>query len=627
MARNLKVDHISPSTSAASVIALHDDLISKYCFHAPKIHTIWRSFSKEQRAIYFNAGLSDEEVLKQFLDTSLGVTYNIAPELNVRDISTDAEFLLGHLEYRTATSLLDQYSDGFRGKFGDRNTIVEMTRGSIARHIDPLRMRLALFGDKGNSSYGNFVEITSDVNKALTYLKPTMLAGFYVPFTAGELILKRQLVIYQKLISLVDNIQYNKILTLSSTKREYKKYMAKKLEQAPPAALSKLTIQERPKKLSLFDLISIAQDQKNNFEKFLSRLSIDDDVDTLLFHAVSIWLISHPELVVDDKGCHLPVMSDKKINGAIFDTIHNTIKGATIWNCICRLLNLLQNSTADQVYRPIILQEISNICHLEYGRAQAQLTRHVQRGIGAKYFERCPNSYDSAGNAKVVMTIHPKELTTVDPHLHCILRLCQPQTNASKAIEWINKLSTMHQAHAPGQKALKERESDSLEYLIAVATFIQDLSQAISIPHLSRKKGQIFVSKSQELEVELSKLRNQVHLPVTAPSMNNLRDFELANATLTELDQFVISKTGSKMGWLYQDLMVDCLEDLANQYQATKARLEKLKYIPLPATATTAPQSVDERVEQRRVKEKTRPSQSTMFEIVQTPKAPEEDPI
>lgn len=563
---------------------------------------------------YFQNGATEQKASEQFLDASLGIAYNLVPEFDMQNISNKPEFLLGHLKHRGTTSLFHQYCHGAHEKLGDRNAVIEMTRDSQDRHIDPLRFSLALFGDM---PYGHFVDFepNSNINEKLAVFKPVMLAGFCVPRSIGEMILKRQLLIIQKLNILMFNILY-----LSSQSRQEIE-RPKRYEQAPSAALSKLTIQERPKKLALSDLISCAQDQKDTFEEFLSLLSADQD---MLAHAMSIQFVSRPETVVDDKGGHLPAFSSNNINGAIFDSVHHTIKEATVWNYMCRLLNLLKDSTTDKMYRSFILQETSNICHLEYSRAQAQFTRHVQTGVGAKYFKRIANSYDSAGNAKTKMKIQPQELTRADPHLHYILRLCQPHTNSSKAVEWIKRLSNLYQSHPMEREALAGREVDSLEYLTVITAFIQDLSPVISMPAFSRKKAQTFVLRFQELDVELNKLRNEVNLKVIWEPKENLLDPGMASEVLTELDQFVVSKTGSKMGFLYQDLMEDCLADLEHQYQATKAKLKNIDYVPLPAAT---PQSADERIQQRKVKEKTRPSQSTMFEIVQTPEAPEEEPI
>jgi hypothetical protein len=93
---------------------------------------------------------------------------------------------------------------------------------------------------------------------------------------------------------------------------------------------------------------------------------------------------------------------------------------------------------------------------------------------------------------------------------------------------------------------------------------------------------------------------------------------------LKKLDQFVIDKVGTKMGFLYEDLVHECLAVLENQYQLAKAKMEeqakaaamdqqqKMDWTPTPIPA---PQPREERVEQRRQKEKTRPAHSSLYEI------------
>ncbi|PTB36873.1 hypothetical protein M441DRAFT_61593 [Trichoderma asperellum CBS 433.97] len=603
---------MDPSSNASPLQELHSDLAWKYKAHASKIEDIWRSFSKDQRAKCLKAGAANGEVLAHSLDATLGNVCKIVPELNLQDITTEPEFLLAHLKHRATTSLFQQYCDGALGKPGDRNFILEMMLKKNLRHVNPFKDSYTFFMD---DRYGSSLRIVSRHDEALAAFSSAIKAGLCLPQSTGELILERQLVIFQTF-----NILIEDILDLGSQTRS-KNERSKKSEQAASAALSKLTIQERPKKLSLPDLISSAQDQRDNLEEFLSLLSAEPVV---LAHAVNMRFFSRPELVIDDKGRHLPVFSDKHISSAFFEAVHSAIKGATVWNYICRLLGLLKDATADKVYRPIILQEISNICHLEYSRAQAQFTRHVQTGIGAKHFKRIANSYDNAGNAKVNMKIQPEELTRTDPALHYVLRLCQSQTNASKAVDWIKKLSDLYESHPIDRETLQEREIDALGDLIVITAFIQDVSPVISMPALSRKKGQMFVSRSQELDVELNKLRGEIDLREFAVPIDNLLEPGMTNGALTKLDQFVVSKTGSKMGFLYQDLMEDCLADLENQYRATKAKLEKKEDIPLPIAA---PQSTGEKVEQRKVKEKTRPCQSTIFEILQAPEVPKEEPV
>ncbi|KAH6604786.1 ipa protein [Trichoderma cornu-damae] len=602
---------MSPNSNAEAAKELHGDLALKYKTHASKIDAMWRSFDKNQRARCLKAGAADGAVLRHSLDTSLGSVCKIIPELNLHDISTEPEFLLDHLKHRGTTSLFQQYCEGARGRLGDRNFILDMMEKRNLRHVDSFKDCYTFFTE---DRYGDSFKILSQHEEALAALSPAIRAGVCIPQSTGELVLKRQVALLQTF-----NILIEDILDLGSQTRSNKQ-RPKKSQQAASAALSKLTIQERPKKLSLPDLITAAQDQKDSLEEFLSLLSAEPVV---LAHAVNVWFFSRPELVTDERGRHLPVHTDKYISGALFEAVHSAIKGATIWNYVCRLLELLKNSTADKVYRPIILQEISNLCHLEYSRARARFVRHVQTGIGFKYFKRSAGSFDDAGNAKVSMRIQPEELTRADPQLHYVLRLCQSQTTASKAVEWIKKLSDLYESHPVDRGKLHEREIDALGDLIVITAFIQDLSPVISMPALSRKKGQMFVSRCEELDAELNKLRGEIDLRGFAVPIDNLLEPGMTNGALTTLDQFVVSKTGSKMGFLYQDLMEECLADLQTQYQLAKSKLDKTDHVPLPVTA---PKSLDERVEQRRRKEKTRPSQSTIFEMISTPEVAEKQP-
>lgn len=603
---------MNPTSTAAVLKELHSDLARKYRNHAAAIETMWRSFSKSQREKCLKIGFAGGAVLRYSGDRSLGDAYKMVPELNLQDISTEPSFLLDHLKHRSTTSLFEQYCDGVHGRPGDCNFILEMMATKNLRYAGRFEPGYTLFYEE---KYGQSVKILSHHGQTLACFAAAMRAGVLVPLSTGELILERQVTLLQSF-----NIIIEDILNMGSRTRANKE-RPRKSEQAASAALSKLTIQERPKKLSLPDLISFAQDQKGSLEEFLGLLSAEPVV---LAHAVNTWFFSRPELVLDDKGRCLPVHTDKHISASLFDAVHDSIKGATIWNYICRLLELLGNPTTEKMYHPIVLQEISNICHLEYGRAQIQFIRHIQTGTGAKYFKRVAHSFDDAGIARVIMKIRPEELTRVNPQLHYMLRLCQPQTYASKAAEWIKKLGDLYESHPDDREILHEREIDALGDLIVITAFIQDISPVISMPTPSRKKRQIFISRSKDLDAELSKLRGQIDLRDFVVPIDNLLEPGMTNKALSALDQFVVDKTGSKMGFLYQDLVEECLADLQNQCRETKAKLDKTEYVPLPVTD---PQPLKERVEIRRHKEKTRPGQSTIFEIIPTLETPEEKPF
>jgi hypothetical protein len=108
--------------------------------------------------------------------------------------------------------------------------------------------------------------------------------------------------------------------------------------------------------------------------------------------------------------------------------------GPANWNYLCRLFQELQNSQSSRAKRNIILQEVSNVCRLEYQRVQMLFKRHVQAGSGSKYFERISGVFD-AGNPKVITKVEPEALTRNCPRLHYTLRLCQTETDAYAAID------------------------------------------------------------------------------------------------------------------------------------------------------------------------------------------------
>ncbi|KAH7017420.1 hypothetical protein EDB80DRAFT_704864 [Ilyonectria destructans] len=599
------------SSTGDMVEELHDDLARKYTTHVVRVENIWRSLNKLQRARCLKAGAADGAVLKHPFDTSLGNVYKLVPELNLRDITEPgSDFLLDLLKYRATKSLFEQYCAGINGGPGDRAFIHEMMEKKGLRHAESFKDCHTFFME---GQYGTSIRIMAEHAETLADFAPAIQAGLCIPQATGELILQRQIFLLQSLTILIDDI-----LEEGSKTRSRKKPPTKS-STAATAALSKLTLEAPAVKLELPDLVSSARNQRDTFEEDLNLLSTEPVV---LAHAVNFWYFSRPDLVADEKGRRLPVHTDKFISGAVFDAIHSAIQGAAIWKYIDRLLELLASFVANKVYRAIVLQEISNICHLEYSRAQSIFKRHIQTGLGTKWFKRTASTYDNAGSARVTMKGNPEDLTRSDPQLHFVLRLCQPETNAVKAVDWINKLSKLHETYPTEREKLCDREASSLCDLAVIIGFIQDLSSAIPMPSLSRKKGQLFVSRSQELERELSLLKKQVDLRDFAVPIDNLLEPNMAENALKTLDQFIIDQAGTKVGFMYQDLVDDCFSDLEAQYERERAKLEQKNKPEVVTLLMSTPQQPEERVEQRRQKEKTRPSHSSTYEIAPSAESP-----
>ncbi|KAK4201207.1 hypothetical protein QBC40DRAFT_339297 [Triangularia verruculosa] len=575
---------------AEGVVDLHADLVNKYRRHAGTIERIWRTLNPAQRTACMKAGSRDGEILRHPLDFKLGNVYKFIPEWNLQDITkAGSDFFLDLLRFRATTELWDQYATGLNNGPGDHAHIVEMMEKRNLRLIERFDNCFSMFLPEPDQ-YGRSYSIVRQDAEIMRGLKPAIDAGLCIPQNTGDLILLRQQYLLQSLNIIIEDV----LEAGSKTRAQKAPAKTKKTDTAVSDALSNLQIQDGKKKantqLSLADLIATARDQKEVVDEHLGFLST---APVVLARAVNHFFFSRPELVPDEKGRRLP-------------------------DYLSRLLQLLEAKTVDKVYRAIILQEISNVCHHEYSRAQTVFKRILQTDMGSKWFKRVSNVYDKAGNARVAMKGKPDDLTATDPLLHYMLRLAHPDTTAAKAVDWLTRLGDLVDSHPAERARINDKEGDTLFNLAVVVGFIQDLSPVISMPSLSRKKGQIFVSRFNDLETELNALKDQVDLREFAVPIDNLLEPGMAESALQSLDKFIIEKTGTKIGFLYQDTLADCLEDLDIQYQQIKEKLEK-KGEPTPFPSSTT-ETKEARIEQRKQKEKTRGTPSSVYEI--TPHAP-----
>lgn len=610
-------------TNVAFVQELHADLGRKYKKHEAAIDNFWRSFDATQRAACLKAGTPDGVVLRNPTDNSMGNVYKFIPELNLRDIAESGpDFLLSLIKHRATTSLFQQYCEGNGGGPGDHGFILEMERTKGLRHVQKFPKSFSLFLDE--NQYGESFTMQGAVNEIPAPLRPAIIAGLCVPQARGELILTRQLYLMQSLTILIDDILDEGSQTRANNT------MPKKSDKAASAALAKLDIQDRPPALvSLSNLVASALEQKATLKEYVGLLSAEPVV---LAHAVNIWFFTRPELVPDEKGRQFPAHTDRYISGSVLEAVHSAVQGAAVWDYIHRLLECLETQdAADNVHRAITLQEIANMCHLEFTRTQALLKRHVQTATGANFFKRQPGARDNAGNVLVSMKCNLKKLAKADPQLHYLMRLCHAETTPQDAVGWLKKLTEFNESHPMVRERMVEREVDAINDLAIVVGFILDLFSAISMPSVSRKKGQMFLSRSQDLEAEVALLKDQVDLLDFALPIDNLLEPGMADGALKKLEQFLIDKLGTKMGFLYEDLVQECLAALEEQYQLAKAKREEqfktaaiklqeaMDWTPIPVPAL---QPQEERVKQRRQKEKTRPAHSSIYEITPATESP-----
>ncbi|KAG7069794.1 Ipa protein [Colletotrichum scovillei] len=281
---------------------LHNDLVRKYKRHGAVIDKIWRGFGAGQRAKCVKAGVMEGVLLRHSGDTTLGDNYKIFPEWNLRDLTERPEHFLSMLEHRIEKTPMEQYCYGVNGSKGDADIIQESMRTQGLRPPASEKDWYMLFSD--GEWYGFSVYLPEKDEKSLGGFVPAIRAGLVPPSDIGQLILKRQVTLLRSLNILIDDILDQGSKTRSTDQRP------KKPGEITTAAFSKLSISQPPAKLSLADLVNAACDQAAFFKERIELCS----EPAVLAHDVSFWFCSRPEILPDEKGRRLPVVSDKRLD-------------------------------------------------------------------------------------------------------------------------------------------------------------------------------------------------------------------------------------------------------------------------------------------------------------------------
>ena len=496
-------------------------------------------------------------VLKTPKDQSLGNVNAIMPEWNLRDLTKpDSDFAIDLLKHYATKPLEELYATGVYDGPGDAEFIKTSMRENGLRYSKQLPYSVTLFMP------GDQYEYSFTVNEPAMYNQPLVDSGHCVPRTTGELILSRQLYLMQAL-----NVFVQDVLSVGKTVEDNPKGGSKKSEKAAHEALSALSLNQKPEKLSLEDLAARAFDQKSAFEDYLHLCRTEP---AFLAHVVNIWFFSQPELIPDEKGRVLPVITDKYISPVVYESIHNAVVQAALWTFIYDLLEMLVKGPKDRAYRATILQELSNICDYEYRRTQRLFKRYLQLYTESRCFKRISNLYDD-GQARVRIKSKPDSLAPVDSPVNLMLRLCQPETDFSRAVDLIKKLGQS----PSGELENEERLLESFGDFAVTVNFIQSLARSVQLPSLNRKQGQHYISAFKGLTSELDSLKKDVDLSDFVIPLDIIEQPDKAEGTLRALDQYINDKTGAGIGVLYQDLHENSLSTLhkqAQQQQETTAQ-------------------------------------------------------
>lgn len=158
--------------------------------------------------------------------------------------------------------------------------------------------------------------------------------------------------------------------------------------------------------------------------------------------------------------------------------------------------------------------------------------------------------------------------------------------------------------------------------------FVTTLSASLKLPTFSSKTGQGFISRLKDLTNELNPLKTEVDLREFTTPIEFIKESGNSGKALAALDKFVTDRTGSKMSFLFQDLVEESLSSLNKACQKKKEKLDRLAQgaDDVQSHTSTDNESPNLRIEQRKGKNKTRPVNSSIYDFVQVPE-PEIDVV
>ncbi|KJX94815.1 hypothetical protein TI39_contig4158g00001 [Zymoseptoria brevis] len=594
---------------------LHQDLCRKYRNVGGKVQDIWRNFTPKQREKAMREAVGDGKVLKHSRDPSLDGLNQILPDWNLRNITSSPEFFLDRLKFRVETELRVQLSDGVNDGPGDREIIRPAAANTdLARPGQFVDFHL-LDKTYGRLMQANGAEGVRTIEGTLAYRW-----GLVVPANEGLLIKARQtntFIFYNHLIEEILELESeSKPKTTSSAKREAKD---------PANAMAKLALDPKPLKASIPEVIAQAIEQKVASEVYLELLRSEPVV---LDHAVNMRNSSRPELVPDDRGRILPMFTDKYLSIAFFEVMSDSVKALVTWEYIVHLLRMLEGGGMDdKIKRPLVMQELSNTCHLEYRRAQAELRRQmsVPFGVAAGTFKRIT----TGDTSKIALKRQPSDYTVSNPQLHYTLRLCHNDTRHTEAAKWMQKLDDHNTRYPDDFQRLSEDQVQALGDLAIIISFMHTLSTSLAMVAGSKKLGVLFTGRTMELDTELAQYKLEADFGDHLVPVDNFLAPGVASNALQALNEFLLERAGIRLGLLYEDLLHDCLKDVEKKYSDAKLRLEKAEkdqqpYVPLPP-GEAKPASF--RIEQRREKAKTRPADEMSAYDITAIAAPEPEVV
>ncbi|KAI3530430.1 hypothetical protein CSPX01_14835 [Colletotrichum filicis] len=519
----------------------HRELARLYEAHGETVVAYWKGLDRPGREVVLrNSSMCP--VLRTVQSPGAGFGHFLGPEWNHEDITnSDNNVFLDILEHRATQSLTHQFTIGPNGTQGD----CAFTCARFAEHLIPCLEHFD--GDVMVFEDCEEYPRTADI---VAYWEA--IAGvrtdrhLWVPGPVGELIVARQMfwveILHRALVT---------ILTVLATDRKH-----------PNCTCHEHDIGEVHGN-EVLPQLTLTSD--SGLRPFINFIKAEED-ETILW---SQKLLTKPDILLMEATNYVGDL-DRYIGACIFDPYYAAEKDSNTSYYIRVLLcsiHIMDNSRKTAKRRDFLLQELSNVLHLKFLKLLECVKRWLQCGKAEKYFKRVPNTYDHLGSEVVV--VKDRVIDSKNRKIYYGMQLCKPGLTHRHASFWLRKLAPYYKNKVPGVATMVPEGVEFSEFhtsinfsnLNLLVSFTSDLDKQLCLPPVSDTKGQLYISRVKQLEVELATVKRNLDLRRIAPDIDQLAEPLVTSAARDKVANAIEEKLGTSLANRYWNLVQSCVDN------------------------------------------------------------------
>ncbi|PLB54148.1 hypothetical protein P170DRAFT_344444 [Aspergillus steynii IBT 23096] len=557
---------------------------------------MWHLLDQEGRVEVLQGHKAGGLVLDDPEDFGKGEICLLIPEWNLQDLAKpDSDLLLDLIKHRATNWLSDQYLFGPNGSFGDEQFML-----STIHHCE---MELEEFEDgkyRCFASEYHYGEEVSLPEHQCSGSNDKELPRCTQPSVIGNYILARQMQFLQMMNLVVWEI-------LAVYWRGNEKGTSGGKPQGPGTMkLIGLCIREQKDVVSLESLAEMAADNKRSLENWAWLCRTDPEY---LINMIYAWFFTQPGLIGDSDNLLLPTMVDKHVSTSLFEMLHTFVHSAAVWDFIARLLRELATTKEDdRFYRAAILQELVNVIHFEYERSQTLLKRYTQRSVGCEHLKRIDGPNNST---RIILKTEPAAFTRASPFIHYILRLYQAKTKVADAGHWLQKIFGLYNNDDALVDLKNQGPRDAIHELAVITGLFKSLKKAVQLPPSNPRKGRTYINCIKAMAPEIESIKESLDVTDLAMPPDRIRIPGVLERVLDKVDEVIDCYTGTQLSTLYEERIEECMLAIRKRSDENRTQVQRERELMAERLSMTEAPAGSLKIKERKVKPKTRPTQSS----------------